>query len=387
MKKILMFNWNVFGKEDIIECYNKLGYNVVSVDTNKIMDRTNPEFDTLFDSYMKEKYDYVFSINYFPIVSNNCKKHNIKYISVVYDSPLVSLYSYSILNDCNYIFIFDSSLYNEFKNGGINTVYYMPLAVNTDRLDNMTCSEDAAEKLKCDVSFLGSMYDEKYNFFDRLNNLSEYTKGYLDGIMQAQLKVYGYYFIDELLTGDILKELEEKMPYTHNKDGIETPSYIYSNYFIARKLAELERKNILSCVSENFKTNLYTHNATTYLPKINNMGSVDYYNVMPFVFRYSKINLNITLRSIKSGMPLRAIDIMGAGGFLLTNYQEDFLIDFIPGEDFVFYESEEDCINKCRYYLEHDDERRTIAQNGYRKVKEKYNYILRLKQIMDIVGE
>ena len=218
MKKILMFNWNVFGKEDIIECYNKLGYNVVSVDTNKIMDRTNPEFDTLFDSYMKEKYDYVFSINYFPIVSNNCKKHNIKYISVVYDSPLVSLYSYSILNDCNYIFIFDSSLYNEFKNGGINTVYYMPLAVNIDRLDNMTCSEDAAEKLKCDVSFLGSMYDEKYNFFDRLNNLSEYTKGYLDGIMQAQLKVYGYYFIDELLTGDILKELEEKMPYTHNKD-------------------------------------------------------------------------------------------------------------------------------------------------------------------------
>lgn len=382
-----MFNWNVFGKEDIIECYNKLGYNVVSVDTNKIMDRTNPEFDTLFDSYMKEKYDYVFSINYFPIVSNNCKKHNIKYISFVYDTPLVSLYSYSILNDCNYIFIFDSSLYNEFKNGGINTVYYMPLAVNIDRLDNMTCSEDAAEKLKCDVSFLGSMYDEKYNFFDRLNNLSEYTKGYLDGIMQAQLKVYGYYFIDELLTGDILKELEEKMPYTHNKDGIETPNYIYSNYFIARKLAELERKNILSCVSENFKTNLYTHNATTYLPKINNMGSVDYYNVMPFVFRYSKINLNITLRSIKSGMPLRAIDIMGAGGFLLTNYQEDFLIDFIPGEDFVFYESEEDCINKCRYYLEHDDERRTIAQNGYRKVKEKYNYILRLKQIMDIVGK
>ena len=55
MKKILMFNWNVFGKEDIIECYNKLGYNVVSVDTNKIMDRTNPEFDTLFDSY-KETY-------------------------------------------------------------------------------------------------------------------------------------------------------------------------------------------------------------------------------------------------------------------------------------------------------------------------------------------
>lgn len=61
------------------------------------------------------------------------------------------------------------------------------------------------------------------------------------------------------------------------------------------------------------------------------MGAVDYYEVMPHVFKQSKINLNITLRSIQSGMPLRAWDIMGAGGFLLSNYQADFLIS-LPQE-------------------------------------------------------
>ena len=35
-----------------------------------------------------------------------------------------------------------------------------------------------------------------------------------------------------------------------------------------------------------------------------------------------------------SVVPQRAFDIMGSGGFLLSNYQNDFPEDFTPGEDF-----------------------------------------------------
>ena len=56
---------------------------------------------------------------------------------------------------------------------------------------------------------------------------------------------------------------------------------------------------------------------------------------MPLIFRESKINLNITLRSITSGMPLRALDIMGAGGFLLSNYQQELAENYIDGEELV----------------------------------------------------
>ena len=207
---------------------------------------------------------------------------------------------------------------------------------------------------------------------------------YLERKKYQIFKAYdGIEALEQIKQNDInLIILDIMMP---NKDGIETSKYIYSNYFIARKIAELERKKIISEVSQRFTTNIYTHNETPYLPYVNNMGSVDYYNIMPLVFRYSKINLNITLRSIRSGMPLRAIDIMGAGGFLLTNYQSDFLKDFVPGEDMVMYDSVEDCISKCEYYLKHEDERKSIALNGYKKVKEKYNYVYRIKQILDIV--
>ena len=179
--------------------------------------------------------------------------------------------------------------------------------------------------------------------------------------------------------------LQKSVPAEPNKDGVETTSYLYAYYFIARKLAELERKDLLGAVSKQFNTHLYTPNATPELPEIINCGPIDYYNHMPYVFNNSRINLNISLRSIRSGIPLRAMDIMGCNGFLLSNYQADFYDFFVPGEDMAVFESKEDLINKCDYYLEHDNERRQIAANGFGKVNEFHTYKVRLKEIFDVV--
>ena len=93
------------------------------------------------------------------------------------------------------------------------------------------------------------------------------------------------------------------------------------------------------------------------------------------MFKKSKINLNITLRSIKNGIPLRAFDIMGAEGFLLSNFQAGFWDLFVPGEDFVYYENKEDLVRKVGYYLKHEDERKAIARNGHEKVAARHTYI------------
>ena len=103
---------------------------------------------------------------------------------------------------------------------------------------------------------------------------------------------------------------------------------------------------------------------------------------MPLVFKRSKINLNITLRSIRSGIPLRVFDIMGAGGFLLSNYQADFQDLFVPDEDFVYYESKEDLLRKVGYYLNHEDERKAIARNGHEKIAAKHTYRHRVKEML-----
>ena len=73
---------------------------------------------------------------------------------------------------------------------------------------------------------------------------------------------------------------------------------------------------------------------------------------------------------------------MGAGGFLLTNYQNDFAMHFVDGEDYVSYSDREDMLNKIKYYLEHEDERKLIAENGCRKVREEHTYTQRLSEII-----
>lgn len=129
-------------------------------------------------------------------------------------------------------------------------------------------------------------------------------------------------------------------------------------------------------VCGNFDFRLYTNSDTGKLPELNahNCGRVDYHTQMPLVFAGSRINLNISLRSIHSGIPLRVLDIMACGGFVLSNWQSEIAECFEEGVEIVTFHSLEECVDKVSYYLSHEEERRQIAEAGYRKVKEKFSY-------------
>lgn len=385
--KMLFLDSPSFGKLDLIDAFRQRGCEIQLFDHENLHDYRNKEFDDYFDALTRDgDFSFVFSLNYYPSISNGCNRNDLKYLAFIYDNPLVSLYSYTLINPCNYIFLFDKACYLSFAREGIETVHYLPLCANTDRLRAMQLPWDKRAILSSDVSFVGALYNEDHNLLDRMTGLDEYTKGYIDAIMKSQLKVNGYFFIEELLTPKIIASMKKALEYHTQPGGTESDAYVYANYFIARKLTSMERQSLLKEVSEQYDAKLYTHNATPELPKIQNMGAVDYYDVMPHVFKNSKINLNITLRSIRSGMPLRAWDILGAGGFLLSNYQEDFFDFFVPGENFDFFDGTDDLMTKIEYYLSHEKERKEIAENGFRKVAESHTYLHRVDTMLEIAG-
>ena len=281
---------------------------------------------------------------------------------------------------------------------GVKNVCYLPIAVNTKRINSLKATPVQKEIIKADISFVGSLYTEKHTLYDRIDRLDDTTRGYLDAVMDSQRKIYGASIIEDSLKPDIIKKLLEAMPIELHKDGMETYAYVYANYFLYRKITQTERTQLLNLISialpemscYSTKTvppsKLYTLEKTPFLPKVKNMGFIHYLNEMPLVFRHSKINLNITLRSIKNGIPLRAMDIMGAGGFLLTNYQNDFSRHFEDKTDYVSYNSPEDMLDKIEYYLSHEKERKEIAQNGWKKVCEEHTYKQRIQEMLTISG-
>ena len=331
----------------------------------------------------REAPDIVFSVAYFAVISSVCNREKIKYVSWTYDNPHVMLYSDTVINPCNVIYVFDKELYMQFHRAGIKTVCYMPMAANTERLDRMEAA--APCQFEYDISFLGSLYLEKNNYYDKMaENLSDYAKGYLDGLIAAQLKIHGYDFIEESL-GPVVQDLYKALPMAIQPGGLETLEYLYANYIINRRITAIERMDLLEAAAERHKVDIFTYFDVFSMPNLRNHGYADYNTEMPLIFKRSKINLNITLRGIRSGVPLRAFDIMGAGGFLLSNFQADFLDLFVAGEDFVYYESKEDLLQKIDYYLTHEEERAAIARNGHDKVSAAHTYRHRVKEMLERV--
>ncbi len=374
--KVLYMDWNCYGGEDmkgaLLRCGIELSLYPFSPKTN----RNDPVFEAELASSIRSFCpQFVFSFDYFPIISKVCNALEITYVSWIYDNPLVSLYSYTLANPCNRVFLFDRQEYLFFRNNGINTVHYLPLAAAPARLKRNPPSPNSLQEYHADISFVGSLYTEsKHQLYHRIQNIPGYTKGYLDAIMQAQKQVYGASFIEELLNENILSDLRKACPCPPNADGVETESYLYSNYFLLRHITAMERIELIQKISQKYPLQLYTNDRTFTCPGCINHGPVEYYQEAPNVFCHSKINLNITLRSIKSGIPLRAFDIMGSQGFLLTNYQEDFLDCFVPDEDFVYFTDAEDMMGKIEYYLSHDQERSEIAQHGYAQILQYHTY-------------
>ncbi len=353
--------------------------------------RNDPVFEKQFLSDLR-KYspDFVFSFNFLPIISKLCDKEGILYVSWIYDNPELFLYNYNMKNPCNIVLMFDSKQYMDFIEGGIKNVRYLPLAASTKRLDPIIPTDEDRKKYSADISFVGSLYTERIQYYEKISpKLDPYTLGYIDGIIKSQLQVYGVNFVEDCLTPEITQKIQEASNIYPYSDSIETLEYLYANYIINRKITIIERKELLTLIGAHHPLKLYTYKQNnSFSPKgVSNMGPVSYFTEMPLVFKLSRINLNITLRSIQHAIPLRVYDILGSGGFLMSNFQHDLAYHFVPGEDFVYFESKKDLLDKIDYYLTNENERIEIANNAHRKIQNQHTFDVRVMEIIEFVKE
>lgn len=383
--KILLLEWDSFGQEYIAEAFGHNG-----CETEKFpwpfgkqeMRENHGLCMELSGRLRSGDISFVFSLNFFPVAAQACHLCGMRYVSWVYDTPYLLLYSKHIRYDTNQVYLFDRSLCNEFLANGIKCVSYLPMAAPADIYERMKAEQ--GKGYRSEISFVGSTYQElRQDFCRLLEGVSPYAAGYMDAIIGMQKNVYGSFLLEGLLKEPVLEELRRVCPVWRGEDEWESEAWIYANYFLARRLTGEQRMELLDLLSKRYEVNLYTPEATPGLPAVKNRGPVDYITQMPLVFKNTKINLNMTLRSIHDGIPLRAMDIMGCGGFLLTNYQADFEYLFRDGTDYVYYMDEEDLLYKVDYYLNHDAERIEIAENGFRKVKEAHTYRHRIRTILD----
>jgi len=383
---ILVYRYNSICEDAVIRGLKELGHTVHEVTLE--IENKSPSGKEILDAVTtgieKIDADIIFSINYYPALSEIARVYKLLYYSWIVDAPVLELYSKTIKNRCNRVFIFDSELYKEISVYNPYNIFYLPLAADCDFYQNAIRSASLAdvEKYTHNISFVGSLYTEKC-LYDKVKNLSSKISGYLHGIMKAQEKIYGYYFVEELLNDRVINEFKEHYSgfYTAFDGDFLTDKRILAQFYMGNKITAMERMDTFKKLSEKFQIDIYTASDTNEIPKLRNHGTIMTHTQMPIVFNKSTINLNPTSKPIRSGIPLRIFDLLACGGFVLSNYQSDLLNDFVPGEELDIYSSLEELEEKIEYYLAHADICREIAYNGYEKVKKHHTYPIRLEQM------
>ena len=361
-------------KNDAINAIKGMGHNIIEYKSSfDKYDYDEKNISLLKKTIGTNNIDIIFSFNYFPDVSRVANEKGISYVSWVYDNPHLTLNSETIFNEINIVFVFDTSQVEKYRKLGVKNIFYSPLPSKSVNISPIT--------YKHDISFVGTLYDGEKDQFGQIKNLPDNLRGRIDGIITAQHNLYGADIIDETIN-TFYDEIKKNVKTSLGEHYRECDRDIFAD-IVRRRVTMYDRKSVLKLLGEKFKTDLYCEIKHPELP-VNYMGIVSN-DKLPVVMAESKINLNISLRSIRTGIPLRVMQILGAGGFCMTDYKKDMDEYFEDGINMAYYYCEEDLLEKCDFYLNNEDARKKVTINGKITAENRLGYEVLLNKIFEKV--
>lgn len=393
--KVLLYSWNANNEQVLAKNLIKLGFEVVWFQKEcKHYTRDMELALEMMPRIHSEGIEAVVSFNYFPIISMICDTCRIPYYAWVYDCPHFTLYAKSVMQSCNHIGIFDRDMVKQLEAYGVSLAQHVPLAVDTEYFGHKIAQAGRKElgKYQCDISFVGSLYVDEYNYYDAVIGSGKESAGVreqADAAIRRQMFCYAKDYLRQAVEegGIDRRYLIDQMGQQGlllGEDYFAKPEEILLAAVLEKKVTVEERQAMLLAIAEwagmqkgqPIRFHLYTASDLSGLPRLKrwHKGTVDYHRQMPCVFHESRINLNISLRSIHTGIPLRVLDILACGGFVLTNRQKEIEENFQDGKEIVMFDSMEDGMEKIAYYLSHEEERKAVAEAGRRKVEKCFSY-------------
>lgn len=323
--KILYYTWNEIIKNDICDAMKAYGHEVKLLSYEIKSYIKDIEFLNIVENELNngrncgKPYDFIFSCNFMPVISKIALRNKIPYVSWTYDSPCMTMYSEMIYNPYNFMFHFDSSEVERIRKSGVKHIYHLPLAVNVRRTDAQirACADNVSPALiNKGVAFMGNLYNNEPDFVESVAGLPDYEKGYINGIKLAQLTMPGSELLEEMFDDALCDRLKKYVSFSKEEEFFVKDTDMILN-MLKKNISSMERIGILRELSEVCDVTLYTQSSGCDMRGVRVREYIDYERDMPVMFANSAINLNVTLRNIRTGIPLRALDIMGQEDFFL----------------------------------------------------------------------
>ena len=386
--KVLFYRYNSICEPDYIAAFKKTGLEVAEICEEMYRKEIPGEerVRILLENISAHQPLFVFSIDYFPFISMVCERVGIIYAALSVDCPVAEIYSNTIRNSCNRVFLFDKIQYESILKENPANISYMPLGAATERFAGLPFPD----RYEYPVSFIGSLYNEKdrYEALKKSGKLSNKSAQHMDELIEEQRNVPGLDIIENGIEKEDIEALKAADPsfYEFGDSVIDMDRYVAVNNYLGNHLTSIDRIDALNRLASELPEgyiHLFTRSDTSALDKkIEVHGGVETLTEMPDVIRKSCINLNLTSRTIRMGLPQRIWDIIGCGAFCLTESTPalDRLLE--SGRHLGTYSGYEEMASKCVEYLNDPDLREDMAVSGYETVSASHTVLLRALEIV-----
>ena len=82
---------------------------------------------------------------------------------------------------------------------------------------------------------------------------------------------------------------------------------------------------------------------------------------------------------------MRLYETTGVGTALLTDWKRNLTTLFEPGREVIAYRDADECVELARHYLQHEDERESIARAGRRRTLQEHTWARRMEELVEIL--
>jgi len=363
---------------DVVNVLENLGVETFPIDVLRVSEQS------LASALNTHTPDFVFSINYIKGVADIC--YDLKIPLVIWEiDPSIEVLQYSKVHTGDILFYtYRKSRVNALKDAGFRRVEYLPLASNHHRFKPMDLCSSDIEVYGADIGYVGaSMILEAERLFALFSEILPLSSDAIPVDLDA-----------------LKEELREKQQ--RNLNDFVVPR-IFHRHSLPRFLRDANGRLVdcflclgEGCASErragiinqlasrlpDFRIAVWGDDgwARKLADGVEYRGTAGHFHELIKIYNALKINLDINRIYQRDIVPLRVFDILASKGFLLADRSDE--LHELFGNAVISYGSVDELEKLVRYYLDHPDERDSIAEAGYTAVLSAHTLEHRLKAIL-----
>lgn len=364
---------------DILEVMRSLSYevnveNIPNEDEKLLSLLANKKRDDLL-AKMTQNWDYIFTLDYYPTVANLCNTLQKIYVSWSLEPPFINLYSASVMHETNRIYVADKWLVDVMHEEGLNQFTYLCEGVNLERCNQVSSIVGAQRRRE--TSFFSNIEFDYWDRYFETDRLKDATLGYLDGLLAAQIGVFGKDLFAGSLPLYLLEDLSSHSPLTRPSDSVENIQSFYGQKVfyprtslvecagIAKSLAKVS--NLTFCGDRELtieEVYLGEKSGEVRLGKeITNIVNMPYEEGLS-VLGQSMIHVVMAPRGFKDGVYGKIMQAMAMGAVVVCDYKHALMDSLIPEELVIYFEDMVDLANKVMSLLKEEEKMAMISERA-----------------------